>query len=170
VAKAKVEAQVKDLQRRLEKQFGILTSKSAMQKLGDWTTLDIQKRIRLGYGVRKSLGKKIALKTLKKHTPEYTAQRIRNKNELDSTTAPKKQNLTYTGQLVRDLRVLKASKSNFTIGHSTKSRQNSNLTNRKLSGYVQDVGRPYMNITDLEFKRLTRFYQNKIIRPVLSKI
>ena len=168
------ETQIADLKKKLEDKFGSITSKKNMLKLGKHLVTDMQTRIRLGYGVKEQLGKRESFKSMGKtgkgHTPRYIAYRKKNKALLDSTTRPTKQNLTFTGQLVRDLRVLKATKSNFLIGHSKKNRTGETLTNRRLSGFVQIQGRPYMNVTNLEFKRLLRFYQNEIIKPILSKI
>ena len=165
----KTETQINDLKKRLEKQFGLIVTKPVMKKLGIFLVGDMQKRIRLGYGVPKQEGKRKSLKSMKPHTLQYTKFRQKNRSELDPTTSPRKQNLTFTGQLVRDLRS-KATKSNFKIMHSTSKRDDESISNRQLSQFVQDKGRIYMNVSDLEFKRLTRFYQNKIVRPVLSKV
>ena len=164
------ETQIADLKKKLEDKFGSITSKKNMLKLGKHLVTDMQTRIRLGYGAPTQLGKRQSLKSLKNHSPAYKRYRKKNRSKLDSSTRPAKQNLTFTGQLVRDLRVLKATKSNFLIGHSKKKRTGETLTNRRLSGFVQLQGRPYMNVTNLEFKRLLRFYQNEIIKPILSKI
>jgi hypothetical protein len=164
------ETQIKNLQKRLEDSFEALTTKKNMTKIGKYLVADMQKRVRLGYGAPKQLGPRKSLKSLKDHSPEYKAYRKKKKAILDSTTRPGKQNLTFTGQLVRDLRLIKVTKANFIVGHSQNSRTGESLTNRDLSGFVQIKGRPYMNVTNLEFKRLLRFYQNEIIKPVLSKI
>jgi hypothetical protein len=164
------QTQINDLKKRLEKQFGIIVTKPVMTKLGNFLVGDMQKRVRLGYGVPRQEGKRKSLKSMKPHTLAYTKFRQKKRSELDPTTSPRKQNLTFTGQLIRDLRVVKATKSNFLIGHSTSKRSGEKISNRQLSEFVQDKGRIYMNVSALEFKRLTRFYQNKIVRPVLSKV
>jgi len=172
---ANIETQLKDLKKKLEGVFGSLTTKKSMKRIGNYLVEDMQKRVRLGYGVREQLGKRESFKSMGKtgkgHTPRYIAYRKKNKALLDSTTRPGKQNLTFTGQLVRDIRLVKVTKANFTVGHSNKSRKGETLTNRELSGFVQIEGsRPYLNVTNLEYKRLLRFYQNNIVKPTLAKI
>ena len=163
----KTETQINNLQKKLQDTFGVLTTKKSMVRIGRFLVVDMQKRIRLGYGSARQLGQKEKLKPL---TSSYVNYRKKNRSSLDKTTRPKKSNLTFTGQLVRDLRLTKVTKANFVIGHSNKLRRRETLTNRELSGFVQIQGRPYMNVTGLEFKRLLRFYQNDIIKPTLSKI
>jgi len=167
---ATTESQIKDLNKRLEKQFSVIPSKKSMTMLGNFAVIGMQKRVRLGFGSTKELGPKKSLKSLRDHSPAYKAYRKRYQSDLDSTTSARKQNLTFTGQLVRDIQLLKATKNNFKIGHSTSARNGDNFSNRKLSKWVQVAGRTYMDITNLEYKRLLRFYQNTIIKPALSKI
>lgn len=166
----KTEAQIKDLKKRLRKLFKVVTNKQSMKTLGGYAVDELQKRTRLGYGVKKSLGPKISLKQLRDHSAGYKRYRKRNRRSLDTTTRPAKQNLTFTGQLLRDLRLTKVTRSNFTIGHSSRKRRGDDFSNRTLSKWVQDEGRTYMDITDKEYKRLLRFYQNKIVRPKLAKV
>ena len=155
---------------KLKKQFGKIVTTSSMAMLGAEQVRQMKIRVRLGYGVRKEFGKRQAFKSLKHHSPSYTLYREQNRDKLDPETAPRMQNLTFTGQLVRDIRVIKYRKDSFVLGHSTKGRKDDDFSNRKLSQWVQEQGRPYMYVTDLEYKKLLRFYQNKIIKPVLAKI
>lgn len=156
---------------KLQKQFGKIVTATAMKALGAEQVRQMQIRVRLGYGVRKDLGRREAFKSLKDHSPSYKIYRSRNSSKLDGTTSPRKQNLTFTGQLVRDIHVVGYRKDSFIIGHSDKNRASpDNFSNKKLSTWVQEQGRPYMFVTDNEYKKLLRFYQNKIIKPTLAKI
>jgi hypothetical protein len=155
---------------KLQKQFGKIVTTTSMQMLGAEQVRQMKIRVRLGYGVRKELGKREAFKSLKHHSPSYTRYRELNSDQLDPETSPKMQNLTFTGQLVRDIRVIKYRKDSFVLGHSDKKRDGDSFSNKKLSKWVQEQGRPYMYVTDLEYKKLLRFYQNNIIKPTLAKI
>jgi len=102
---------------------------------------------------------------IKALSPGYIQFRKDNKDWLDERTRPAKSNLTFTGQLLDSLRVTKAIRSRAVIEptgtwraseHPTQTR---NISMKKLAGYVADQGRPFLGLTELDSKKLIRFYR-----------
>jgi hypothetical protein len=72
---------------KLQKQFGKIVTTTSMQMLAAEQVKQMKIRVRLGYGVRKELGKREAFKSLKHHSPSYTRYRELNSDQLDPETS-----------------------------------------------------------------------------------
>ena len=159
----------KDLRKELskiEKQFIKTVSPTAMKKIGNEAVMMVRTRTRVGFGVSGSRKQK-----LKKLSASYvkTRKKLKKAGQLDSTTGVRKSNLTNTGQMLRSLKIKKANSKSVKIGASGR-RQGSRLGNEKLSRFVTIQGRPFLDLTESEEKKLARFYQNKILKPALARV
>lgn len=152
--------------KKIEEQFNKSIAPREMKKIGNEAVLEIRKRTRLGYGVSGSKRQK-----LKRLSASYVKMRKKMKKAgtLDQTTGVRKSNLTQTGQMLRSLKVKKANSRSVIVGASGR-RKGSRLGNEKLSRFVTIQGRPFLDLTSSEEKKLARFYQNKILQPKLAKV
>lgn len=124
-----------------------------MRAVGEHAADLIRVRTRLGYGVPDQ-GE--ARQKLKKLSQKYMLFRGKKSDELYEDTTPKRSNLTFTGQLINSLKVKKVKKGEVIVGPSGK-RSGESLTNEKLAEYVEDAGRPFNYLSNLEVKKVERF-------------
>jgi hypothetical protein len=148
--------------------FGKSIDSKSMERIAKEAVIEIKRRTRLGYGVAEDRQPKEKLLSL---SYEYIEQRFEMKEDgiLSDATKPQRSNLTMTGQMLDSLRVINH-RRNFAEISPYGSRWDSDLTNQEVSAYVEAAGRPYLNLSDLEIKKLARFYQNKILKPKLAKV
>jgi len=145
-----------DITRFVKKLFGVFdrfVDDAKMRAIGVEASRLIKVRTRLGYGVS-SNGKQ--RKKLKKLSDNYLIFRAKHRDELDSETSPERSNLTFTGQLLNSMKVKKAKKGSVIIGPSGK-RSGERLTNDELGQHVEDAGRPFNYLSNLETKQVERF-------------
>lgn len=125
-----------------------------MKYLGGEAAKIIVKRTRLGYGVKENKGERFKLSTIP-WSPMYKA--LRKVAELDDTTAPKKSNLTFTGQMLRSFKVVKANKSNVTLDVSGTRRDGQ--TNKEIAASNAKRGRVFNRLSLNEYNQLVRLYR-----------
>ena len=182
-------AKLKDLRRILDKQLKDVAKELQngrfIRELGIRTKVDIQRRIRLGYGVSRDGAGKVKLKSLSESyklqrrnkltfwtrpdgtvvpvldTKSNRAYLSANKIKLASSTSPAKSNLTRTGDMIKSMRV-RSSKGKFTIYFST-------ADNVKKAEYVSK-DRPFMFVTRQELRRLRKLVTVKAGKVLRARV
>lgn len=118
----------------------------------------IVKRTRLGYGVSAQFGAKSPLKKL---STRYVERRRRF--GLDNLTAPKKSNLTLTGQMLQSMDIIKAQPGTVVIGPTGNRTPIGNekkvTTNAAVAFYQEKQGRVFNRVSLLEYQQILRFYR-----------
>jgi hypothetical protein len=133
-----------------------------LQKLGDETIKMIQVRTRLGYGVDKVGAQRKKLKPL---SEAYIEMRRKNK-KLSSFTNARRSNLTLYGYMLESLSVVIRKRA--ILIEPTGARPDGE-SNQGVAQSVTRSGRPFISLSDLEIKKLKRFYQNEILGKALRK-
>jgi len=151
--------------RKLEKAFQVSMSVRVMKAMGEESVNLIRVRTRLGWGVEKSGQKRQRLISL---TAPYIKQRKRYRASLSQFTRPgqKKSNLTLTGDMLDSMKVTKAKRTQVVIGFPKRkhlpfpkdSKARSRPTIEKVAAFTAKR-RPFLNLTDLEERKLVRFYR-----------
>ncbi len=150
----------KDITKLAEKALKEMTSKTNLRVLGEDAKKLIQKRTRLGGGVKRSEGPRVPLKNLSK---DYRKQRkrLKKKGKLDRTTTPAKSNLTQTGQMLKDIRA--QVKRGF-IRLNFRDR-----FSKQKAKWTQNAGRDFFNLTKAEVRQLRKKLRLKL-EQILKKI
>jgi len=128
-----------------------------LHKLGLEAIDMVVERTRNGFGVRKTGGNR---RTLKPLSDRYIEFRSKNRGRLDRRTSPSKSNLTFTGQLLDSVRILKSTDGRFEIGPS--GRRNDRKRNADVGRWVTEQGRPFMNLGRAEITSLQRYLREEI--------
>ena len=131
-----------------------------MLKLGKESVTIIRRRTRLGYGVTGGLfGNKQTLKSLKPHSPQYQKYRQKHKAELYRETSPRKQNLTFSGELLNSMKVTLARKHRCLIGFPKRKHKISGELLTEIAQKQHDAGRKFLFMSKKEANQLLRFYR-----------
>jgi len=156
-----VDNDVRRVFNRIIKHVGDTVTNKKMKALGEFALELIVKRTRLGYGVRKNNAKRRRLRQL---SPGYVKFRRDNRRDLDKTTTPKKSNLTLTGQMLRSMKVTRVRKASVLIAPTKRrgGKYGRGLTNAKVAEYQAKQGRPFNFLTDLEAKKVRRYYERTL--------
>lgn len=133
-----------------------------MRAYGELAIEAIVKRTRQGYGVSQTAGKQRKLKAL---SDSYIKYRQRNRTRLDSTTSPRRSNLTFTGQLLRSMRVKKVTNRQVIWGPN-KRRRRRGLTNERLGEIVAEQGRPFNFLSKTDIDRLVKVIDKYLQRQM----
>ena len=158
-----------DLNRFVKKFSGALkdmVSKKNMKELGEYAISIIVKRTRGGKGLTSPTNPR-GLKQLKPLSKRYVQQRA--KASLDSSTSAKQSNLTYTGIMLRSMRVKNFRDGSVRIGPSDRKRKGGK-TNSQIGDYVTDQGRPFNGLAPSEQKKLGKFYDANIASVVKRRL
>lgn len=117
----------------------------------------VVKRTRLGYGVSKNMGAKEKLAPL---SPNYVKQR-KMFSGLDASTRPKKSNLTRTGQMLASIqtKVVNGQIIIHPTGNHRGGFSNEQLAKWNEDGTKNRPRRVFLNISELEFIQIKRFYR-----------
>lgn len=173
-AKQRINDIAKSIAYELKTSFG----QSLMRQIGNEAARLIYVRTKLGYGNKDNGGTKFKFKQL---NPFYVEIRravksgnrkriIRMYQEsgipvpnplptsLDDTTKPAKSNLTFSGQLLRSIKVKSTANGNVIV--APVGYRNDGLTNEQVANSVTKFGRPFMKLTKLEENKLKRFAKN----------
>jgi hypothetical protein len=126
--------------------------RETLPKVGKFAVDIVVRRTRLGYGVVKNFAEKSKLKPL---SPRYVMFR-KKYDRLDPTTAPKKSNLTLTGQMLRSMDY--EIKGDTLIIKPTGKRDDGKR-NEDIAKYNMQKGRIFNRISRLEFNQVVRFYR-----------
>lgn len=149
-----VKTQLDAIFKRINDSIGEAAKASTLEPLASFAIETIALRTRLGYGVNKQFGEKENLKGL---TSKYVLQRKRSRF-LSDLTAPKKSNLTFTGQLINSLAIISSKDGKVVIG-PTGRRKEGNVTNAEVASYQADQGRVFNKLSEAEYLQLLRFYR-----------
>ena len=148
--------------RNLRRGVGDTFTKRQMAAYGELAIEAIVARTRKGYGVRRTGGSQQKLKPLSRSYIEY---RKRNRSRLDSTTSPRRSNLTFTGQLLRSMRVKKVTNRRVVWGPN-KRRRRGGLTNERLGEIVAEQGRPFNFLSKTDIDRLVKVIDKYLQRQM----
>lgn len=113
-------------------------------------------RTRLGYGVKRELGSRAKLKSL---SDRYVSYRLKNPRKLSTLTTARRSNLTFSGQMLDSMKVIRSQRGQVVIGPS--GRRNDGHNNADIARWVTEQGRPFNNLSELEFNQLLRFYRRQ---------
>jgi hypothetical protein len=158
-----------DLARNIRRGIGQSTSKKNMLFFGETAIEIIVTRTRSGKGVKKTGA---AQNKLKRLSAPYIAYRRTKK--LDATTSPGKSNLTFSGQLLRSMRVKEATNRRVRWGPNRKLRggtgafRSGGLTNEQL-GEIVSRERPFNFLSKREITKLAKVL-DKVLTKDLEKI
>ena len=141
---------------------------SGLYRPGDPANIAIQardiiyKRTKSGYGVTRQR-QRVKLPALKETTVEIRKRYEGPKGEYFS---PRRSNLTFTGQLLKAMRIKQAG-SRATLTLSSRRRSGSNLTNRGLARQLEFRGFRFFGLTLGEQRILVNTYRRKIRDRIL---
>ena len=147
--------------------------KQVMNALGKEAVRLIVVRTRLGRTARRTkvdvtLGEnKSRVIRIKPHTEKYREYRSDYRDFLSNMTRWNRSNLTFGGQLLSSIGVRRVTAREVIVGADdsvhidpvTGKRQR--ITNEELAEYVTEQGRPFLELTALDDKKLVRFYRRK---------
>jgi hypothetical protein len=130
---------------------------SAMTPTSKFAADLVVKRTRLGYGVDKNMGAK---EKFAKLSPNYVKQRKMFAG-LDGSTRPNKSNLTRTGQMLASIQPKVVSGQ---IIIKPTGAHKGGFSNEQLAKWNEDGSRNrprriFLNISELEFNQIKRFYR-----------
>lgn len=125
-----------------------ISSKDSLKEIGEEVVSMVKKRTQLGYGVAESGADKKKLEPL-----EPSTVKSRKTKQLSGMTAPKKSNLTETGDMLDDIKVTKSSKGELEIGFGSDFSQKKANWNTNPTKHPNK--RPFMNLSKAEIKRVT---------------
>lgn len=122
----------------------------------------IRRRTRLGYGANEDGGQRF---TFKKLSPRYVHFReTKGKRYLSEFAFPgSKSNLTFTGQMLDSMAVIKIEKGRVFIGPTgtRTDKFSKGKENKQIAYWVSKQGRPFMYLTKPEISQVVRFYRKR---------
>lgn len=136
-----------------------------MQLLGEKAAEMIRVRTRLGYGVDRPGGKRRRLDAL---SDDYIEFREEHARYLSGLTEPDRSNLTLTGQMLDSVTVTE-SKLGRALIEPTGTRKGSSTTNQQVATGVTKGGRPFISLSDMEIKKLRRYFEKDILGKTLRR-
>lgn len=151
----------KDLDRGIKQSF----YKKTMKEIGELAIDTIVERTRSGYGVQKTGATSRRFKPLSSSYIEY---RRRKREKLDSTTNAAKSNLTFTGRMLRSMKVKEVSNNRVTWGPSNDLRKGG-VTNAEIGQFVAEQGRPFNYLSKQDIENITK-YASKILQAELRRL
>lgn len=158
-----VKVDLSKLKTALLNEFNIVYSPKGSKFYGQFIIDMIKLRTRLGYGVDRDGAQREKLKPL---SEKYI--KARGKNSLSSETSKGKSNLTFSGQLLNSLTIISANVKNVVIG-AVGSRRDSKANNAEVAGYVAEQGRKFLNLSNVEKKRLADQIKRDVIQALKTK-
>lgn len=157
-----ISVQLKKWTDKVEKTLGKdFVSKQVLKNVGDQLAMRVALRTRLGYGVPGNNRPKQSLKSMRKHSLNYTEWRFEHANELSGFTAPAKHNLTLTGDMLDNLQTIKidTARKRVEIGFTEEFAKFKATIN-------QNRGWRFLHISDIEHKAILNFYKREIQKLV----
>jgi len=148
---------LKDFAGKIESVIRDAAAQNALRPVAEKAIDIIRKRTRLGYGVPNSVNGTADRFKLQALSPGYI--KLRQKSHLSDQTSAKRSNLTFTGQLLDSLAVIRIIAGSVIVG-PTGTRKGESLTNAQLAGYLAEKGRPFLSLSKPEAEQLRRFYRN----------
>lgn len=152
-----------DFTKRLEKTILSVSKRDQLQAIGLEAIRIIVKRTRLGYGAPRGKAGSVERFKLPPLSKRYREFRATTGNSfLSEFAAVNKSNLTFTGQMLDSMNIIKYDKAGIIIG-PTGARSDpfsKGVSNEDVANYVAKQGRTFNNITIPEAKQLIRFFRN----------
>jgi hypothetical protein len=136
--------------------------KKLMRSLGLQTVDIIVERTRKGFGVKRVGGNRRKLKPLSKRYIEF---RRRNRDKLGKAGRITKSNLTFTGQMLDSVKILKSTPGGFEVGPS--GSRSDRKRNADVARWVTEQGRPFMNLGRKEIGSLVRYLREEFNQRAL---
>lgn len=131
-----------------------MNSKSTLSSIGEFAVDTIYKRTKSGSGVDDDKSSSPKRKKLNPLTSKPYIKK-RKKSKLGPFGTPRKSNLTFTGQMLENL-FYKIVGSKVTVSVKNSPRSDSKSTNKKVSEYVSEAGRPFLALAKKEQGLLTK--------------
>ncbi len=144
---------------KIAKKIKKASSPEVMEAVGNLAAQRIRLRTRLGHGVKGNGQAKQPLKTMRKHSKRYADWRANNPFELSGDTAPKKHNLTLTGDMLDDIKVIKITPRRVELGFDDSFSELKATVN-------QARGWRFMYLSDVEIKAVYNFYRREVAKLV----
>lgn len=151
---SKATTKLKAIFKRLEDTLNEATRAENIRPVAEFVIDLVIKRTRLGYGVQKQFGSKYKFPSL---SPNYVKFR-KKYSGLSETTSPSKSNVTLTGQLLDSIKIIKQTKGSVSFAPSG-VRRGTGLKNEDLALFLKEKGRVFLNISELEYAQMVRFYR-----------
>jgi hypothetical protein len=147
------------------------TDAKAMKALGNEAVTIIVRRTRLGKTARRTrvtdeLGNiKNRVQRLKSHSPQYRRFRKDHQDILGQFTRWNRSNLTFSDQLLASVGVRKVTKRQVTVAATGRRTPvfpgRKEPSNPRLAEIVTEQGRPFLELSTLDDKKLVRFYRRQ---------
>ena len=160
---AKIDLQLKKFSRKIEDSLKRRTSREEMRRLGLLAIeLIVERTQGRGKGVppkRGSTGPYPNERPLKALSSSYKKYRRANRDKLASETSPNKSNLTFTGRMLRSMRIKSISQRSgeLVIGPNRRARKGG-LTNEDVAEFVSSA-RPFLNLSRREVATINKFIE-----------
>lgn len=156
--------QIKDFTSKLKGVVKKSATAKQLEALGEFAAGLIRKRTRLGYGApRGEAGsvERFRLAALSEGWIHF--RKTTGRSWLSEFTRPSKSNLTFTGQMLDSLGVVKVANGSVTIGPQGYRTDpfSRGLSNEAVANFVAKKGRPFNNLTKPEARQVQRFYRNQ---------
>jgi len=166
----------------LDSRIKLAVSPVYMAQYGNKAAELVKNRTRLGFGVPKEGAPREALDPLSDSYKKQRAGEIAfaknkqgmtysyiptNPKTLSSETTPAKSNLTNTGQMLNNIKLKSVSTGRATI-HITGKRDDSDLTNDQVAGFVSEK-RPFFQLSKTELKQIALLFQS-VLRKIISSL
>lgn len=158
---------LQNFQKKFQKKLGRNLTKSEVSGLGKLAIDIIVKRTRRGSGVKRDGGAIRRLKPLKK---SYVAQRRRLISKLSRFTSPNKSNLTFTGQMLSSIKVIKTVKTRTGVGSviSPKGRRSDGKTNEEVAVFAS-LSRPFFHLAKKEKRELIEVFEKRFKKAIKKR-
>lgn len=173
--------------------FDNATKQKTMVQYAKQLADDIRTRTRLGYGVVKELAKKVKLPKLSDSYVNYRKGKVdfrtskkdghvypitpNSKPKLHSLTTPSKSNLTLSGQMLEAIEGSSPGPGKIKV--SLNENRDDGLKNSDIATWLEDGNygylrngpkRPFLHISELEFKRIKDQFRKDIQAKILDGI
>jgi hypothetical protein len=167
---SKVSISVNRVRASVEKDLKESLNNKRTMEIGEFIIEKVRVRTRLGYGVSGNLQPREKLAPLAESTKRIR-KGLKKAGELSELTTPNRSNLTMTGQMLDSLVVKVISAGKFVIdvtGIRKKLKKDDLPTNKAVAVKVTEEGRPFMFLTDKDYKALINFVRDGF-KSVLKK-
>lgn len=156
--------QIKDFTSKLKNVVKQAASRKELEAIGNFAADLIRKRTRLGYGAPKGEAgavERFRLAALSQGWIRF--RKTTGASWLSEFTRAGKSNLTFTGQMLDSLGVVRVKAGSVTIGPKGYRTDpfSRGLSNEQVANFVAKKGRPFNNLTRPELAQVKRFYRNQ---------
>lgn len=155
---------IKDFTDKLRGAVKKAASTKELEAMGAFAAELIRKRTRLGYGAPKGEAgavDRFRLAALSEGWIKF--RKTTGASWLSEFTRARRSNLTFTGQMLDSLGVVRGQKGQVVIGPQGYRTDpfSHGLSNEQVANFVAKKGRPFNDLTKPEMKQVVRFYRNQ---------